>query len=107
ARRGRIGGPRPRLAVTGQWGFGRVASEWTMARCIAKARQAHVAGATVREQSHVGRLADYPLMAARAGLIGLMMCDSGQGPKQVAPFGGREGRLGTNPLCVAFPSDLP
>ena len=35
------------------------------------------------------------------------MCDSGQSPKSVAPFGGREARLGTNPLCIAFPSDLP
>jgi LDH2 family malate/lactate/ureidoglycolate dehydrogenase len=102
-----IGETPTTLAVNGQWGFGPVVSEWTMGRCIAKARETHLAVATVRAQSHVGRLADYPLMAARAGLIGLMMCDSGQGPKQVAPFGGREGRLGTNPLCVAFPSDLP
>jgi uncharacterized oxidoreductase len=35
-----------------------------------------------------------------------MMCDSGRAPKQVAPFGGREARLGTNPLAIAFPSDL-
>jgi LDH2 family malate/lactate/ureidoglycolate dehydrogenase len=95
------------LAVNGQWGFGPVVSEWTMERCIAKAREVRIAAATVREQSHVGRLADYPLMAARAGFIGLMMADSGQTAKQVAPFGGREARLGTNPLSIAFPSDLP
>ena len=95
------------LAVDGQWGFGPVVSEWTMERCIAKAREVRIAAATVREQSHVGRLADYPLMAARAGFIGLMMADSGQTAKQVAPFGGREARLGTNPLSIAFPSDLP
>ena len=95
------------IAVNGRWGFGPVISEWTMERCIAKARESRVAVATVREQSHVGRLADYPLMAARAGVIGIIMCDSGQSPKSVAPFGGREARLGTNPLCVAFPTDLP
>jgi uncharacterized oxidoreductase len=95
------------LAVNGQWGFGPVVSEWTMARCIDKARTMHLAMATIREQSHVGRLADYPLMAVRAGFIALMFCDSGQSPKLVAPFGGREVRLGTNPLCIAFPSDLP
>lgn len=94
------------LFVNGHWGFGPVVSEWTMERCIAKARTMHVAVACVREQSHVGRLADYPLMAARAGFIGMMMCDSGQSPKEVAPFGGRKGRLGTNPLSIAFPSDL-
>jgi len=95
------------LAVNGGWGFGPVISEWTMERLIAKAREMRVAAATVREQSHVGRLADYPLMAAKAGFIGMMMADSGQSPKAVAPFGGREARLGTNPLCIAFPSDLP
>jgi uncharacterized oxidoreductase len=95
------------LAVDGGWGFGPVISEWTMERLIGKARETRVAAGTVREQSHVGRLADYPLMAARAGFIGLMMADSGQSPKAVAPFGGREARLGTNPLCIAFPSNLP
>ena len=94
------------LAVNGKWGFGPVISEWTMERLIAKARETRLAAGTVREQSHVGRLADYPLMAARAGFIGLMMADSGQSAKAVAPFGGREARLGTNPICIAFPSDL-
>jgi len=93
--------------VNGRWGFGPVISEWTMERLIDKARQTRIAAGTVREQSHVGRLADYPLMATRAGFIGLMMADSGQSPKAVAPFGGREARLGTNPICIAFPSDLP
>jgi uncharacterized oxidoreductase len=35
-----------------------------------------------------------------------MCCDSGRTAKQVVPVGGREPRLGTNPLCVALPSDL-
>jgi uncharacterized oxidoreductase len=95
------------LAVNGGWGFGPVISEWTMERLVAKAREMRIAAATIREQSHVGRLAEYPLMAARAGFIGLMMADSGQTAKAVAPFGGREARLGTNPLCIAFPSNLP
>jgi uncharacterized oxidoreductase len=92
--------------VDGHWGFGQVVSTRAMNLCIDKARQFKVAIVSVFRQSHVGRLGDYPLMAARAGLVGLMMCDSGQAPKQVAPFGGREARLGTNPLSVAFPSDL-
>jgi LDH2 family malate/lactate/ureidoglycolate dehydrogenase len=95
------------IQVNGQWGFGPVISEWTMQRCIDKAHEMKVAMGVVREQSHVGSLNDYPLMAAKAGLIGILMCDSGQGPKSVAPFGGREARLGTNPICIAFPTDLP
>ncbi|MBI3970954.1 MAG: Ldh family oxidoreductase [Chloroflexi bacterium] len=92
--------------VDGNWGFGQVVSERAMELAIAKALLANVAAVTVVRQAHVGRVADYPLMAARAGLIGMMFCDSGRAAKQVVPFGGREARLGTNPLCIALPSDL-
>jgi uncharacterized oxidoreductase len=92
--------------INGNWGFGYVVTTRAMELAIAKAKEHHVAAVTIYQQGHVGRLADYPLMAARAGMIGLITCDSGRGPKAVVPFGGREGRLGTNPLSVAFPSDL-
>jgi LDH2 family malate/lactate/ureidoglycolate dehydrogenase len=36
----------------------------------------------------------------------MVTADSGAGPKAVAPFGGRARRLGTNPICMAIPSDL-
>jgi len=45
-------------------------------------------------------------MAMRAGMIGIAAADSGRSPKHVAPFGGREARLGTNPISIAVPSDL-
>src|SRR6188474_1704944 len=61
---------------------------------------------TVFRQSHVGRLAAYPLMAMREGMIGIATADSGRSPKHVAPFGGKEARLGTNPISIAVPSDL-
>jgi uncharacterized oxidoreductase len=92
--------------IDGNWGFGYVVTERAMRRTIEKARSANVAAATVFRQSHIGRLASYPLMAASQGMIGLITADSGRSPKHVAPFGGREARLGTNPLSVAVPSDL-
>jgi LDH2 family malate/lactate/ureidoglycolate dehydrogenase len=92
--------------IDGHWGFGYVVSERAMAITIEKAKHGSVAAATVFRQSHVGRVADYPLMAAGAGMIGVMTADSGRSAKTVAPFGGREARLGTNPICIAMPSDL-
>ena len=92
--------------INGNWGFGYVVTTRAMEMAIAKAKAHQVAAMTIYQQSHVGRVADYPLMAARAGMIGLMTCDSGRGPKAVVPFGGRQARLGTNPISVAFPSDL-
>jgi LDH2 family malate/lactate/ureidoglycolate dehydrogenase len=93
--------------IDGHWGFGFVVNERAMRLTIEKARSANVAATTVFRQSHVGRLGAYPLMAAQAGMIGLATADSGRSPKAVAPFGGREARLGTNPIAIAVPSDLP
>jgi uncharacterized oxidoreductase len=92
--------------VDGHWGFGYVVNERAMKYTIEKARTADVAAATVFRQGHIGRLASYPLMAAEQGMIGLITADSGRSPKGVAPFGGREARLGTNPIAIAVPSDL-
>lgn len=95
------------LVVNGNWGFGYVVAERTMQLVIEKARKRNVAAATVYRQSHIGRVAAYPMLAAEAGMIALMTADSGRSPKAVAPFGGREARLGTNPISIAVPSDLP
>jgi uncharacterized oxidoreductase len=92
--------------IDGHWGFGFHVNAKAMQLTIDKARTANVAACTVFRQSHVGRLAAYPLMAAREGMIGLATADSGRSPKMVAPFGGREARLGTNPISIAVPSDL-
>jgi LDH2 family malate/lactate/ureidoglycolate dehydrogenase len=73
---------------------------------IQKAKNSNVAAVTVYRQSHVGRLAAYPLMAIKEGMIGMATADSGRSAKVVAPFGGREARLGTNPISIAVPSDL-
>ena len=42
----------------------------------------------------------YPMLAADAGMIGITCCNS---PAQMAPVGGKEKLLGTNPLSVVFP----
>lgn len=92
--------------INGNWGFGFVVTERAMQMAIAKAKIHGVAAITVHYQSHIGRLGDYPAMAAREGMIGLITADSGAGPKAVVPFGGRGRRLGTNPICIGMPSDL-
>jgi LDH2 family malate/lactate/ureidoglycolate dehydrogenase len=92
--------------IDGNWGFGFVVAEKAAQITIEKAKKSNVAAATILRQSHVGRVGAYPIMAAREGLIAIMTADSGRSPKAVAPFGGREARLGTNPICIAIPSDL-
>ncbi|WDZ78989.1 Ldh family oxidoreductase [Ensifer adhaerens] len=92
--------------IDGHWGFGYVVNERAMQITIDKAEKSNVAAATVFRQGHIGRLAAYPLMAAERGMIGLIAADSGRSPKAVAPYGGAEARLGTNPLAIAVPSEL-
>src|SRR6202158_476484 len=90
--------------IDGHWGFGFHVN--AKALTIEKAKTGNVAACTVFRKSHAGRLAPYPMMAIREGMIGLATADSGRSPKAVAPFGGREARLGTNPISMAIPSDL-
>jgi len=92
--------------INGNWGFGFVVTEKAMRMAIDKAKTQGIAAITVHFQSHIGRLGDYPTMAAREGMIGLITADSGAGPKAVVPFGGKARRLGTNPICIGVPSDM-
>jgi LDH2 family malate/lactate/ureidoglycolate dehydrogenase len=93
--------------INGNWGFGFTVTQRAMEETIEKAAATGVAMATVRQQSHVGRLGGYATLAADRGMIAMMMADSGLGPKSVAPYGGRTVRLGTNPMCFAAPSGNP
>src|SRR6204780_2142995 len=92
--------------IDGNWGFGYVVNDRAMRYTIEKAKKQNVAAATVLRQSHVGRLASYPLLAAAEGMIAMTTADSGRSPKAVAPYGGAKARLGTNPICFAIPSNL-
>jgi uncharacterized oxidoreductase len=92
--------------VDAHWGFGYAATDRAMKYTIEKAKRSSVAAATVFRQSHIGRLASYPLMAAAEGMIAMITADSGRSAKAVAPFGGAKARLGTNPLSFAIPSNL-
>ncbi len=92
--------------IDGNWGFGYAVTDRAMRYTIEKAKKQNVAAATVFRQSHIGRLASYPLIAAGEGMIAMITADSGRSPKHVAPFGGAKARLGTNPLCFAIPSNL-
>jgi len=58
-----------------------------------------------RRCNHVGRLGAYVQMAADAGLIAIATCNSPIYGHFVLPWGGRSGRLATNPIAYAVPSE--
>ncbi len=90
--------------VNGNWGFGQVVTERVVELVTEKARRDKVAAIAVHNQGHIGRLGAYAEMIAAEGMIAMLFADSGRSPKAVAPLGGREPRLGTNPMCFAAPS---
>ncbi len=92
------------LMVNGNFNFGHYVSHHVMNKLIAKAKTSMVAAASIKYQCHVGRLIDYTAMAAREGMVALMMCDGAWGPKFMAPTGGKDRRLGINPWSMALPN---
>ena len=95
----------PSTAVVDAGGaLGQVGATFAMNLAIDKARQHGLATVTLRNTSHVGRAGAYPLMAARHGnLIALAFVNAGHLGYQIAPFGGLEGRISTNPIAFSAP----
>ena len=95
----------PSTAVVDAGGaLGQVGATFAMNLAIDKARQHGLATVTLRNTSHVGRAGAYPLMAARQGnLIALAFVNAGHLGYQIAPFGGLEGRISTNPIAFSAP----
>lgn len=84
-------------------GFGHVGAALATKMVIEKARQHGLASVSLRRASHIGRAGAYPLVMAQAGMLGVAYVNSGRMGFQVVPFGGIDGRLGTNPLAFAAP----
>lgn len=83
--------------------FGQLAAKVAIETGIEKARENAVAAVALKRSGHVGRLGEWVAMAADAGLIALALANGGRSGGLVAPFGGAERRLGTNPVAAAVP----
>lgn len=94
----------PATAVMdGGWTWGQVTASDATHLAIQKATQVGVAAVTVRQCYHIGRVGVYALEAAKRGLVGKVWCN-GHGVARVAPWGGCEPRLATNPIAIAIPT---
>ena len=91
--------------VDGNGGWGQVAAYKAMLLTIEKARQSAVGTVVIRNSQHVGRLGEYPAMAASQQMIGSAFVNSyGGGRDCVVPWGGVDPRLAPNPMAWAAPS---
>ncbi len=87
----------------GRNGYGQVIARDAMRWAVGAARRHGVAVHGLRSSHHIGRVGTYGEIAATEGLVSVHFVNVNSGAPRVAPFLGREGRLGTNPVCIAVP----
>ncbi len=92
--------------VDGQYGFGQTIGEQATRLGIEKAARLGVAVIALRNAGHLGRIGDWPLMAAKAGIASLHFVNTSGAGILVAPFGGINRRLSANPIAAAVPVDI-
>lgn len=91
--------------LDGGHGFGQVMTRAAMDIAIQRAALAGVGAVTLVNCGHTGRLGSYAEQAARLGMAGFVMSNAGGHGQWVAPFGGLAGRLATNPISIAVPTE--
>jgi len=93
--------------VNGRRTFGQVVGKFATELAMEKAKDSIISMVTFCNMGHTGRVGTYPEMVARAGMAALMWTGIIGGPVvPVVPFGGREGRLCTNPIAMSFPCGM-
>src|SRR5205085_636560 len=88
--------------VDGNRGFGQIVGEFAGKLGTDKAAQGGIALVGLRNCGHLGRVGDWAELAAAAGQVSLHFLNT-SGAQRVAPFGGSDRRLSTNPITVGVP----
>jgi len=88
------------LLFDGQNGIGQWVAETCCGHAIRIAGEHGVGLVTARESNHFGSCAWWAEKMRAAGQIGIVMCNASP---IVPPWQAKEGRFGTNPICMAVP----
>jgi uncharacterized oxidoreductase len=89
--------------LDGHFGYGQIMGERAIEVAIAKAARHGIAMSALRHTGHLGRVGDWPEMAANAGMASLHFVNATGIPLRVVPHGGRDGRGTTNPIAMGIP----
>ena len=90
------------LTLDGQRGYGQVVGAQAMALGMERARTHGSCIMTLANAHHLGRIGHFAEMAVAQGLVSIHFVNVLSRPV-VAPFGGADGRYGTNPCCIGVP----
>ena len=92
-------------SLDGHYGFGQVVMSRAVEVGLEKAARIGIAAVTVKGANHIGRLGSYVEEVARQGMIGLLFVNAAGIPAyRMAPWGGTEARLATDPLASGIPT---
>ena len=89
--------------LDGDHGFGQTIGEQAITLGVERAREYGVSVVGLRNSGHLGRIGDWAELAAAEGLISIHFVNTSGLGMLVAPFGGTERRMSTNPLCIGVP----
>ena len=90
------------MSVDGQRGFGQIVGEQAMWLAIDRAQSIGSCIMTLANAHHLGRIGHFAEMAVAEGLVSIHFVNV-LARQVVAPFGGADGRYGTNPCCIGVP----
>jgi (2R)-3-sulfolactate dehydrogenase (NADP+) len=88
------------LTIDARYGFAYPALDLAVTELPAIAREAGIAAAGISRSHHAGALGLVAERLANEGLVALLFANT---PSAMAPWGGRRGLLGTNPIAFATP----
>jgi uncharacterized oxidoreductase len=91
------------LRLSGDRGYGQRVGHEATELAVARARRDGLCCLTLSDVHHLGRLGTYGEQAVAAGMVLIAFVNAVDHTPPVAPHGGIETRLSTNPLCIAFP----
>ena len=87
--------------IDGRDGVGQVIAARAMREAIARAKKHGIGAVAIRNSNHFGTAMYYTRMASDDGCVGFMSTNASPA---MAPWGGREKRVGTNPWSLASPA---
>ena len=90
------------LTLDAQRGYGQVTGVQAMQLGMARAQQHGSCIMTLANAHHLGRIGHFAEMAVAQGLVAIHFVNVLSIPA-VAPWGGTDGRFGTNPCCIGIP----
>jgi uncharacterized oxidoreductase len=90
------------ITLDGQRGFGQSIGRAAMTLAVQRADQHGCAVMGLHNTHHLARIGEWAEQCAQAGFASVHFVNV-LSPPTVAPWGGIQGRLVTNPLCVAVP----